>query len=84
MAGNKNPKSGWVNAKVKKYNPRQGWGFMTSPEVSRDIFVHKSTKRADGAPLVLEVGDEFQVRYRDPDRGQAFKATVIKPVSASV
>jgi cold shock CspA family protein len=71
------PKSGWVEAVVKSFNPRKGWGFLISPATCRDIFVHKGVDREEGINLPLTEGQRLMVRYRDGKSG-GFKATQIK------
>lgn len=78
--GNGKPKSPWVEAEVKSFNPRKGWGFLKSPDAPRDIFVHKGVSK-QGISMPLESGQQVMARYRDGEGGM-LQATHLKLVSA--
>lgn len=62
------PTSGWANATVKWFNPRQGFGFLTRGHGTPDIFVHKSLLRSCGIPE-LRHGQAVIVRWGEGEKG---------------
>ena len=55
-----------ANGKVKWFNPRKGFGFITD-ESGNDVFVHQSDL-AEGINLNEE--DEVEFETEETDRGQ--------------
>ncbi|KAA3632622.1 MAG: cold shock domain-containing protein [Calditrichaeota bacterium] len=57
--------------KVKYFNDRKGWGFITSEELDKDIYVHYTQINMDGYKTLKE-GQE--VIYELADTTQGYKA----------
>lgn len=60
-----------VEGKVKWFDPRKGFGFITGPE-GQDIFVHFSVVQGEGF-RVLKDGSTVQYSAENTDKG--WKAT---------
>ena len=54
-----------MNGKIKWYNPRKGYGFITS-EDGKDIFVHHT---AIPKGLYINEGDDVEFEIEDGKRG---------------
>lgn len=69
----------WHLAKVKWYNEFKGFGFLTSPGESRDIFLHAKVLEVCGFPYKLR--DDFKVKacWKVLDDGR-LRVTHIKPL----
>jgi CspA family cold shock protein len=57
-----------ATGKVKWFNQEKGFGFITSDEDNKDIFVHFSAIQADGFKT-LEEGQAVNFDVVDSDRG---------------
>ena len=57
--------------KVKYFNDRKGWGFITSEELDKDVYVHYTQINMDGYKTLKE-GQE--VIYELADTTQGYKA----------
>jgi CspA family cold shock protein len=53
---------------VKWFNEQKGFGFITDPQVSTDIFVHYKEIRAQGFRVLYE-GDEVEYELEETERG---------------
>ena len=57
-----------VTGKVKWFNQEKGYGFITSDEDNKDIFVHYTAIQADGFKT-LEEGQAVSYDIVDSNRG---------------
>lgn len=57
-----------ATGKVKWFNQEKGFGFITSDEDNKDIFVHFSAIQVDGFKT-LEEGQAVEFDVVDSDRG---------------
>lgn len=57
-----------ATGKVKWFNQEKGFGFITSDEDNKDIFVHFSAIQADGFKT-LEEGQAVNFDVVESDRG---------------
>lgn len=63
-----------VKGKVKWFNSKKGFGFIT-PESGEDVFVHFSEIQADGFRN-LEEGDAVEFEVENDQRGPKAKKVV--------
>jgi len=54
--------------KVKWFNDAKGYGFIESPELNKDIFVHHTAIKADGFRTLNE-GDQVQFELVEGAKG---------------
>ncbi len=67
---------------VKWFSAAKGYGFITSEDGGRDVFVHYSGIQADGYKSLNE-GDEVEYEVSEGRKGpQAINVTVFRGVSA--
>lgn len=62
---------------VKWFKPDKGFGFVTTDDASKDVFVHKSVLRRCGL-MQLEAGQRVQIKVQEAPKGR--EATWIQPV----
>jgi CspA family cold shock protein len=68
---------------VRFFNPEEGWGAITSPELpgGNDAWVHFSVIEMDGY-RVLEVGDQVEFDYESARQdGFRYRVTRVRKVS---
>ena len=63
--------------KVKWFNERKGYGFITPDEGGDDCFVHHSGIEGEGFKSLIE-GDAVEFEIENDDRGR--KATKVKKI----
>ena len=63
--------------KVKWFNAEKGFGFITSEEDGKDIFVHFSAINAEGFKT-LEEGQTVDYDVVETDRGPQAQNVVVK------
>jgi len=67
-----------LTGKVKWFKPDKGFGFITTAEYEKDIFVHFSSIIADGYKT-LEEGQTVEFEVIEGDRGpQASNVKVVE------
>jgi cold shock protein len=69
-----------ATGKVKWFNDQKGFGFITSEEGSKDIFVHHTVIEADGF-RTLQDGET--VEYEAEDGPKGMKATKVRRVAVA-
>ena len=69
------------DGKVKWFNPRKGYGFITGPD-GRDIFVHYSSISGDGYRTLVE-GDDVNFDVVEGEKGLRAENVVAKSASES-
>ncbi|TET32734.1 MAG: cold shock domain-containing protein [Planctomycetota bacterium] len=63
---------------VKFFKVKEGWGFIQTPSVDEDIFVHYSNIEGEGF-RTLESGDEVEFELKKGERG--YQATGVKRIT---
>ena len=53
---------------VKWFNKAKGYGFLTDPDVSTDVFVHFSAIQSDGFRM-LDEGEQVEYELFHDDKG---------------
>ncbi|MFQ5453994.1 MAG: cold-shock protein, partial [Candidatus Zixiibacteriota bacterium] len=54
--------------KVKYFNDRKGWGFITGSDTDKDVYVHYTQIKMDGYKT-LKAGQEVIFELTDTDKG---------------
>jgi len=68
-----------ATGKVKWFNDQKGFGFISSDQGGKDIFVHHTVIQAEGF-RTLQDGEPVEYEAEDGPKGA--KATVVRRVSA--
>ena len=68
-----------ATGKVKWFNDQKGFGFISSDQGGKDIFVHHTVIQAEGF-RTLQDGEP--VEYEAEDGPKGVKATLVRRVSA--
>ncbi len=58
-----------LSGKVKWFNKDKGYGFITMPDGSLDVFVHANQLRKSGIDRSLREGEQVQFATAKGDRG---------------
>ena len=66
-----------LTGKVKWFDDQKGYGFITSDDEGKDIFVHFSAIQADGYKS-LEEGQTVDYDVTETDRGPQAQNVVVK------
>jgi len=61
--------------KVKWFNPKKGYGFITDPAHTADIFVHYSAIKSDGF-RTLDEGEAVEYELYHDQKGSRAKDVV--------
>jgi CspA family cold shock protein len=68
-----------ATGKVKWFNDQKGFGFISSNNGGRDVFVHHTVIQADGF-RTLQDGEVVEYEFEDGPKGM--KATRVRRVAA--
>lgn len=64
-----------MKGKVKWFNEKRGFGFITPDDGSKDLFVHFSAIESKGFKALAE-GDEVEFEVEETSRGPQAKSVV--------
>jgi len=64
-----------MKGKVKWFNEKRGFGFITPDDGSKDLFVHFSAIKSEGFKALAE-GDEVEFEVEETSRGPQAKNVV--------
>lgn len=64
-----------MKGKVKWFNEKRGFGFITPDDGSKDLFVHFSAITSEGFKALAE-GDEVEFEVEETSRGPQAKSVV--------
>jgi CspA family cold shock protein len=70
-----------ATGKVKWFNDQKGFGFISSDQGGKDIFVHHTVIQAEGF-RTLQDGEA--VEYEAEDGPKGIKATLVRRVASAV
>ena len=71
-----------MKGKVKWYDMKKGYGFITPEDGTKDIFVHHSGIKSDRKPKEMHEGDDVEFELATNDRGRtAVNALVFSTAS---
>ncbi len=69
-----------ATGKVKWFNDQKGFGFLTTDEGGRDVFVHHTVIEGDGFKTLQ---DGETVEYEAEDGAKGLKATKVRRLAAA-
>lgn len=65
-----------IKCKVRWFNDSKGYGFLTSSETGKDVFVHYSVIEGDNKFKSLNENEEVDAEIYESDRGYQAKKVV--------